>query len=109
MTMPLDRAFDAIEDLAVSILPDADVQRVGTEDLAIENGGKRAVARLTRALLEDFESTLDGGLPVRYSNGIKNEIRSRIYLALGAEDMIPEERISEILLTNLTICFNWSG
>jgi hypothetical protein len=64
MTTPLNRAFDAIEDLAIGVLPDADVRRVGTEDLAIENGGKRAVVRLTHALLEDFESTLDGGLPV---------------------------------------------
>jgi hypothetical protein len=95
MPKPFDRAFDEVETFVSTVLPDAVVHRVGTEDVAIENTGKRAIVRFGTALLEDFESTLEHPLPIRYSNGIKSDVHFSVYVALAAEGMIPEIKLSE--------------
>lgn len=98
MRQPFIKAFDNIEVFIRSVIPTAKMRRVGSEDLQIINGSVSTVVRFEMSQLEDFETVLEGHLPVPYANGIKNGIQYRIYIALGVAGMIPDVRISTLIL-----------
>lgn len=98
MRQPFTKAFDNIEVFVRSVIPTAKMQRVGSEDLQIINGSVSTVVRFGMSQLEDFETVLEGHLPVPYANGVKNGIQFRIYIALGVAGMIPDVRISTLIL-----------
>jgi len=98
MAQPYVKAFKYIADFVQSLLPDARLERVGTENLAITNGDARAIARFGNAELGDLERALADNQPVRYTKGIKHDINFHIYMVLGTDGMIPAMRISSAML-----------
>ena len=100
MTQSYTKAFEYIADFVRSLLPDATMEWGGVEQLAITDRAKRVIVRFGRSELEDFENVLDerNNLPVRYCNGIKNDVNFHMYMALGVEGMIPNVRISSAML-----------
>jgi hypothetical protein len=98
MPAPFAAAFDAIEVFIRSVLPRAEVTRVGNEDLQVRNGAKTIRLPFNREQLDDFEVVLEGNQPVGYSHGLRDDLYLPIYVVLGTEGMIPDVRILEILL-----------
>ena len=98
MPDPFTAAFDAIHAFIRSILPRAEMTRVGSEQLLVRNGADSIMLQFSREQLEDFEIVMGGNQPVRYSQGIKNDLYYCVYVALGMEGMIADVRIFGILL-----------
>src|SRR5712691_4897672 len=98
MPAPFAAAFDAIEVFIRSVLPRAEIRRVGNEHLQVKNGAKTIRLTFNREQLDDFEVVLGGNQPVGYSNGIRDDLYFPIYVALGMEGMIPDMQILGILL-----------
>lgn len=48
--------------------------------------------------LGDLEPVLDGDLPTKYSDGMKSAIQSQIYLAFFREGLIPNVKLSKVML-----------
>jgi hypothetical protein len=92
------KAFDNIEIFVRSVIPTAKTLWIDSENLQVVNGGARVVIPIGRDQLDDFETVLECHLPRSYSNGIKNGIQFRIYIALGVAGMIPDVRISTLIL-----------
>jgi hypothetical protein len=92
------KAFDNIEIFVRSVIPAAKTRWIDAENLQIDNGGARVVVPIGRDQLDDFEAALEGHLPRAYSNGVKNDIQFCIYIALGVAGMIPDVRISTLIL-----------
>jgi hypothetical protein len=91
-------AFDAIEVFIRGILPRAEVTRAGNEQLHVRNDAQSITLTFNRSQLDDFEVVLRGNQSVRYSNGIRGDLYLPVYVALGIEGMIPDLRVSEVLL-----------
>jgi hypothetical protein len=92
------KARDNIEIFVRSVIPTAKTQWIESDNLQIANGSASVVVQIGRDQLDDFESVLEGHLPRAYSNGIRNGIQFRIYIALGVAGMIPDVRISTLIL-----------
>jgi hypothetical protein len=98
MPAPFAAAFDAIEVFIRSLLPRAEVTRVGNEQLQVGNGADSIRLTFSRAQLDDFDVVLGGSQPGPYSRGIKNDVYYPVYVALGMEGMILDFRIFGLLL-----------
>ena len=92
------KAREAIEVFIRSMLPRAEMTWVGNEQLHVGNGVLSIRLPLNDSQLDDFETVLAGGQPVGYSNGLRSDLYLRIYVALGLEGMVPQWRITDILL-----------
>jgi hypothetical protein len=97
MTAPFAAALDAIEVFIRSVLPRAEMTRVGNE-LRVKNGTKTVGLTFTNEQLDDFEVVLGGDQPVGYSHGLRDDLYFPIYVALGMEGMIPNTPILAVLL-----------
>jgi len=98
MPAPFAAAFDAIEVFIRSVLPRAEITRVGAEQLQVKNDTKTVRLTFNSEQLGDFGAVLGGNQPVGYSNSIRDDLYLPIYVALGMEGVIPDMRIVEILL-----------
>ena len=92
------KAFEFIASVIRSLLPDAKLARVNSRSLRIVLDKATATLPFFDENLEDLESVLDGGLPTRYSNGIKSEVKTQIIAALSSQRLLPHVRISEVML-----------
>jgi hypothetical protein len=94
------KAFDNIEIFVRSVIPAAKTQWIDSENLQIVNGTASSVVHFERSQLDDFEAVLvePAIMSVPYSNGVKNDIQFRIYIALGFAGMLPDVRISALIL-----------
>ena len=91
------KATAFITDFARSLLPRAEIV-FSHGQLRVENEGKRFSVPFTREGLDDLEPVLDGDLPTKYSDGMKSRIQLQIYLAFFHEGMIPNLKLSKVML-----------
>ena len=93
---PNAKAF--ITNFAKSLLPRAEQIAFSQGQLNVVNEGKRVSVSFTREDLDDLEPVLDGDLPTKYSDGMKSAIQLRIYLAFFQEGVIPNIKLSKVML-----------
>jgi hypothetical protein len=98
LSAPSSAALDAISVFIRSFLPRAQVIPVADEQLRVTDGAEEILLPFNRDQLDDFGAVLEGGQPVRYSRGIKNDLHYRVYVALGLEGMIPDVKMFEVLI-----------
>jgi hypothetical protein len=98
MTEQFARAKDFITTFAKSLLPDAERVAFATDELHVTNRGTRFSVPFSREDLEDLEPALDGHLPTNYSEGLKSAIRLRVCFAFLRERVVPNIKISTIIL-----------
>jgi hypothetical protein len=91
------KATAFITDFAKSLLPRTEIV-FGHGQLKVASGDKHFSMPFTREDLDDLEPVLDGDLPTKYSDGMKSRIQLQIYLALFHEDMIPNVKLSKVML-----------
>jgi hypothetical protein len=88
-----------ITNFAKSLLPDADVGfRSGR--LQVERAGQHFSLPFSREDLDDLEPVLDGDLPTKYSEGMKNAIRFQICFAFFREGFTPNIKMSAFILND---------
>jgi hypothetical protein len=95
---PFPKAFEAIQVFIRSFLPRAQTTRVGKQQLCIKDGNKTTTLSFSLQWLQDFEVVQSGVQPVRYSNGIRDDVYFSIYAALGTQGFLPDVRIVDVLL-----------
>ena len=86
-----------ITGFAKEILPHADIV-FSHGQLTVANESKHLSVPFTREDLNDLEAVLDGDLPTKYSDGIKSAIQLQIYVAFFHEGMIPNVKLSKVML-----------
>jgi hypothetical protein len=91
------KATAFITDFAKSLLPRAEIVFRDSQ-LIVAGEGKRFSVPFTREDLDDLEPVLDGDLPTKYSDGMKSAIQLQIYLAFFHEGMIPNVKLSKVML-----------
>jgi hypothetical protein len=98
LSAPSSAALDAISIFIRSFLPQAQITRAADSQLRVRNGIEEIVLPFNRDQLDDLGAVIEGGQPVRYSRGIKNDLHYRVYVALGLAGMIPDINMFEVLI-----------
>jgi hypothetical protein len=91
------KAITFITEFAKSLLPRADIA-FSHEQLRVANQGKRFSVPFSTEDLDDLEPVFDGDLPTKYSDGMKTAIQWQIYMSFFHEGMIPNVRLSKVML-----------
>jgi hypothetical protein len=91
------KAITFITDFAKSLVPRAEIA-FSHGALRVANEGKQFSVPISREDLDDLEPVLDGDLPTKYSDGMKSAIQLQIYLAFFHEGLIPNVKLSKVML-----------
>jgi len=91
------KAAAFITDFAKSLLPRAEIV-FHNWHLRVASEGKQFSVPFTREDLDDLEPVLEGDLPTKYSDGMKSAIQLQIYLAFFHEGLIPNVKLSKVML-----------
>ena len=91
------KATALIVEFAQSLAPRAEILFTNGR-LKVANEATHFVVQFTREDLEDLEPVLDGDLPTKYSDGMKGAVRLKVYLAFFQEGLIPNVKLSNVML-----------
>lgn len=106
MTADFPKAKSFIIGVLESLVPRAEQPMFSNGGLHFAVDHERYSIPYTREDLDDLEEVLDGNLSTKYSDGLESAIRMRAYIWLFEAGLIPDVKLSQVMLNEKRDWFN---